>query len=202
MLCVFLPILIAKTGSPLTWQRYKASKWNRIAQVVKNPPATQETPLQFLGQEDLLEKGTATHSSILYRPCGHKGLDRTEWLSLSFTSSSWLRARESGSPFSSRDFWQIRRKFRDQKRKPPILASNCPTKVRLTCSDALGWNDPSANTTVISGYPFKAVLNSWISSPPVLVRGWPASFWCTSSAWGIHHLLAQPSGCWSSDHPA
>ena len=28
-----------------------------IAQLVKNPSAMQETPVQFLGQEDLLEKG-------------------------------------------------------------------------------------------------------------------------------------------------
>ena len=28
-----------------------------IAQLVKNPPAMQETPVRFLGQEDLLEKG-------------------------------------------------------------------------------------------------------------------------------------------------
>ena len=28
-----------------------------IAQLVKNLPAMQETPVQFLGQEDLLEKG-------------------------------------------------------------------------------------------------------------------------------------------------
>ena len=28
-----------------------------IAQLVKNPHAMQETPVQFLGQEDLLEKG-------------------------------------------------------------------------------------------------------------------------------------------------
>ena len=28
-----------------------------IAQLVKNLPATQETPVQFLGQEDPLEKG-------------------------------------------------------------------------------------------------------------------------------------------------
>ena len=27
------------------------------AQIVKNPPAMQETPVQFLGQEDPLEKG-------------------------------------------------------------------------------------------------------------------------------------------------
>ena len=29
----------------------------QIAQSVKNPPAMQETPVQFLGREDLLEKG-------------------------------------------------------------------------------------------------------------------------------------------------
>ena len=28
-----------------------------IAQLVKNPPAMQETPGQFLGQENLLQKG-------------------------------------------------------------------------------------------------------------------------------------------------
>ena len=39
-----------------------------IAQLVKNPPALQETPVQFLGREDLLEKGEATHSSILGLP--------------------------------------------------------------------------------------------------------------------------------------
>ena len=28
-----------------------------IAQLVKNPPAVQETPVRFLGREDPLEKG-------------------------------------------------------------------------------------------------------------------------------------------------
>ena len=36
-----------------------------VTQLVKNPPAMQETPVWFLGQEDPLEKGTATPSSIL-----------------------------------------------------------------------------------------------------------------------------------------
>ena len=36
-----------------------------VAQMVKNPPAMQETQVQYLGQEDPLEKGMATHSSIL-----------------------------------------------------------------------------------------------------------------------------------------
>ena len=39
-----------------------------IAQLVKNLPAMQETPVQFLGWEDTLEKGQATHSSILGLP--------------------------------------------------------------------------------------------------------------------------------------
>ena len=39
-----------------------------IAQLVKNPPAMQETPVLFLGWEDPLEKGYVTHSSILGLP--------------------------------------------------------------------------------------------------------------------------------------
>ena len=35
------------------------------AQLVKNPPAMQETSVQFLSREDPLEQGTATHSSFL-----------------------------------------------------------------------------------------------------------------------------------------
>ena len=36
-----------------------------IAQLVKNPPAMQETLVRFLGREDPLEEGVATHSSTL-----------------------------------------------------------------------------------------------------------------------------------------
>ena len=36
-----------------------------VARMVKNPPAMQETQVLSLGQEDPLEKGMATHSSIL-----------------------------------------------------------------------------------------------------------------------------------------
>ena len=39
-----------------------------VAQLVNNFPEMQETLVQFLGQEDLLEKGWATHSSILGLP--------------------------------------------------------------------------------------------------------------------------------------
>ena len=36
-----------------------------VAQLVKNPPAVQETPVRSLGWEDPLEEGKATHSSVL-----------------------------------------------------------------------------------------------------------------------------------------
>ena len=59
-----------------------------VAQLVKNPPAIQETWVQSLGWEDPLEEGT--HSSILawripwtVQSTGRKESDMTERLSLS-----------------------------------------------------------------------------------------------------------------------
>ena len=58
--------------------------------MVENPAAMQETQVQSLGQEDPLEKGMATHSSVLawrspwteepggLQSRGHKELDKTE----------------------------------------------------------------------------------------------------------------------------
>ena len=59
-----------------------------VAHLVKNLPAMRETWVWSLGWEDPLEKGKATHSSILawripwtvYSPWGRKELDMTEWL--------------------------------------------------------------------------------------------------------------------------
>ena len=42
------------------------------AQLVKNLPAMQETPVRFLSREDTLEKGKAAHSGILGFPRGLK----------------------------------------------------------------------------------------------------------------------------------
>ena len=45
---------------------FKDPTWaSLVAQLVKNLPAVQETPVWFLGQQVPLEKGWATHSSIL-----------------------------------------------------------------------------------------------------------------------------------------
>ena len=92
-----------------------------MAQLVKNPPAMWETWVRSLGWEDPLEKGKATHSSILFSffyplqysslensvdcsPLGHKESDMTERLSLShFTTKQGSEAspghvRDSGGP--------------------------------------------------------------------------------------------------------
>ena len=62
----------------------------------KNPPAMQETQVQSLGWKDSLEKGMATHSSILawripwteepygYSPWSCNKLDTTEQLNTQF----------------------------------------------------------------------------------------------------------------------
>ena len=50
-----------------------------VAQTIKNPPTVQETWIQPLGWEDLLEKGMATHSSILaWRIPGTEELGRLQ----------------------------------------------------------------------------------------------------------------------------
>ena len=71
-----------RTGKPDVWQCMGSQNWTRlsdwtelsdwttpraslVAQKVKNLPAMQETWVWSLGWEDPLEKGMATHSSIL-----------------------------------------------------------------------------------------------------------------------------------------
>ena len=76
------------------------SRASLVAQMVKNLPAMWETQLRSLGQEDPLEKGMATHSSILvflpgefhgqrklmgYSPWDRKELDMTEPLTHTHT---------------------------------------------------------------------------------------------------------------------
>ena len=53
-------------GYPLQGGAPVAPSWaSLVAQLVKNPPAMWETWVRSLGWEDPLEKGKATHSSIL-----------------------------------------------------------------------------------------------------------------------------------------
>ena len=78
--CIFLPLLphayfiefvsvplLANLGAFVQYHcpRLMLFGSNFLAQLAKNPPAMQETPVQFLGWEDPPEKGMATHSSTL-----------------------------------------------------------------------------------------------------------------------------------------
>jgi len=66
------PSLTAKGANhfiPFRVQFGNSSWWHQaslVAQMVKNPPAMQETQVRSLGREDPLEKGMATHSNILF----------------------------------------------------------------------------------------------------------------------------------------
>ena len=46
------------------WAQLLKVRGSLVTQTVKNLPAMQETWVQFLGWEDPLEEGIATHSSI------------------------------------------------------------------------------------------------------------------------------------------
>ena len=52
-------------GVYVTYRCSKNTLGVLVTQLVKNPPAVQQTWVQSLGWEDPLEKGTATHSRIL-----------------------------------------------------------------------------------------------------------------------------------------
>ena len=87
-----------------------------MAQMVKNLPAIEEIQVQSLGQEDPLEKGMATHSSILawriprteepgsLQSMGLKESDMTEWLTLS------LRFNKTKNNIS--ESWKLDRDFK------------------------------------------------------------------------------------------
>ena len=84
-----------------------------MAQLVKNPPAIWETWVQSLGWEDPLEKGKATHSSILawripwtvYSPWDRKESDTTERLSLHSLCGSDKNASVKDKISLSSEFW-------------------------------------------------------------------------------------------------
>ena len=91
--------------------------------MVKNPPAMQETLVRSLGWEDSLEKGKASHSSILawripwtVQSWGHKELQRdTTTLGNHENVSKWGGGKKKDSNFANSHKAKIeRRKFLDE----------------------------------------------------------------------------------------
>ena len=73
-------MLLYKNASLNLKNEFQLENWNGaslVTQLVKNPPAMQETPLWFLGQEVPLEKGQATHPVFLGFPSDSAGREST-----------------------------------------------------------------------------------------------------------------------------
>ena len=68
-----------------------------MVQAVKNLPAMWETQVGSLGRDDLLEKGMATHSSILASPPTQKGGSK-EYLGFPGGSEVKVSASNVGDP--------------------------------------------------------------------------------------------------------
>ena len=91
--CSQISIFKNNNKAPTLAYPYTTDRASLVAQLVKNLPAMQETWVRSLGLEDTLEKGIATHSSIvawrilwtekpdgLHSPWGHRESDMTEQL--------------------------------------------------------------------------------------------------------------------------
>ena len=59
--CILQTVMIGQLTSTVEFRNLASL----VAQLVKNPPAMREAWVRSLGWEDPLEKGKATHSSIL-----------------------------------------------------------------------------------------------------------------------------------------
>ena len=96
--------LAAKHSTAQTWVGPSL-----VAQIVKNLPAMPEVWVRSLGWDDPLEKGMATHSSILvgefhgqrslmgYSPRSHKESDMAERLTLSLHFQTWVECGDLAS---------------------------------------------------------------------------------------------------------
>ena len=139
-----------------------------VSQLVKNPPAMQETLAQFLGWEDPLEKGRATHSRILGLPWwlrrwgihlqgGRPGLD--PWAGKVCWGRAWPPTPVflPGESYGQKSLWAERslagcspwghkesgmsKRLSHRASLVAQMVKNLPA-VRETWGWSLGWEDP------------------------------------------------------------
>ena len=95
------------------------AKASLVAQMVKNPPAVQETWVQSLGWEDPLEKGMATHSNILaWRISWTEESGRLQFTGSQRVRHDWATSNtvclhvwflKTSCPISSSSTWELQR---------------------------------------------------------------------------------------------
>ena len=113
-----------------------------MAQLVQSPPAMQETLVGFLDQEDLLEKGKSTHSSILGLPL---------WI-------NWLRIHlQCGRPGS--DPWVGKIPQRRERLPTPVF---WPGEFHGLCSS---WGHKESDTTEWLSLSLFRIRKLWCRNP-------------------------------------
>ena len=170
------------------------------AQMVKNPPAMQETWVKFLGQEDPLAKGMATHSSILaWRiPWIEKpgrlqalGLQRVRhyWVANTFTfiyfyiyRKLWVLTNNSNLVFSLFQLWETQ--IPEALSVQSLLSSQilrCVPEDSPFSSDTCARSHPCTDVLLIQHgfwHPHRALKHSPLQTSCSTLRmqvylGWP-----------------------------
>ena len=99
----------ARTGLWLTVE-FPAYRAFLVVKLVKNLPAIQETPVHFLGGEDPLEKGMATHSSILtWRIPWTQEPGRLQSMGSQWVGHNWVtkhKIRQMDHGISAKHLWE------------------------------------------------------------------------------------------------
>ena len=100
-----------------------------VAQLVKNTPAMEETLFQFLGQEDFLEEGMATHSSILsWRVPKDRG---AWWATVHWVAKNWTRMRDSAQHSTEKELEKLKSllKVKEESEKAGLKLNIQKTKI-------------------------------------------------------------------------
>ena len=161
----FHALISLSLGRSQSLLRTKASL---VAQLVKNLPAVWETWVQSLGWEDALEKGKATHSSILAWRMG------SPWTMVHGVSKSWTWLSDFHFTLKLKDTWLLRRKA--MINLDNILESRyitLPTKIHLVKAmvfpvvlyECESWNVKKAEHRRIDDFELWCWLEKTLESP-------------------------------------
>ena len=143
-----------------------------VAQLVKNPPARWETRVQSLRHEDALEKGMATHSSILAwtRILWTEELRGAQSLGSQRVGHDWLTKHTEGAESGLEGQGKakaMRRKqlspCKKQRLSVELLSGYPPSRYRLPPGKSLGHNAFISNAA--SG-PLRPTSPGWMAVPP------------------------------------
>ena len=133
-----------------------------MAQRVKNLPAMRETQVQSLGQEDPLEKGMASHSSILAweipwieEPGGRQSTVSQSQARLTLNSIQWAKRRWRSTEKDGVTCYQILRcnGAADWVAGPTLHHPSPPVGSSQTWSNPLPTQVPSTHPRGAQGYP-------------------------------------------------